>query len=192
MRARVTQVCTSAIGLVMFGVVCLIAYQKHLFIHDVSSVIFSVSILNSSPHFALHHLSPQTRRPTLSERAALTGIRIHSSATPLEGKSGYLANSFPLTCCVAEAEVPIVGVAPPSGSTTPWTSPCLRGENFAKPQTCPNGYGHDPLTGHEPKTCIDVNSEHTPINVTAKRNSFNTEDNVTTTVAASENSDAFQ
>ena len=37
MHARVAQVCTSAIVLVMFGVVCTIAHQKHLFIHDVSS-----------------------------------------------------------------------------------------------------------------------------------------------------------
>ena len=40
---------------------------------------------------------PQTTRPSRSERALLTGIRIHSSATPLEGQSGFLADSFPLT-----------------------------------------------------------------------------------------------
>ena len=86
---------------------------------------------------------PQTTRPKRSERASLTGVRIHSSATPLKGQSGYLADSFT-------------------------------------------------LTSYEPKTWIDVNSEHTPINIPSGRNSFNIEDNVTTTVATSENSDGFQ
>ena len=36
-HARVAQVCTSHFALVMFGVVCPIAHQKHLFILDVSS-----------------------------------------------------------------------------------------------------------------------------------------------------------
>ena len=36
-HACVAQVCTSTIILVMFGVVCSIAYQKQLFIHGVSS-----------------------------------------------------------------------------------------------------------------------------------------------------------
>ena len=49
-----------------------------------------------------------------------------------------------------------------------------------------------PFTGYEPKTCIDLSSEHTPINFSSKRDSFNIENNdFTTTVAASENSDGF-
>ena len=44
-----------------------------------------------------------------------------------------------------------------------------------------------PLTGYEPKTCIDVSSGHTPINYSSRRKSFNTDCNdLTTTVAASE------
>ena len=57
-------------------------------------------------------------------------------------------------------------------------------------------FGHlaesTPLTGYKPKTCIDVNSEHTPLNYTSRRNSFNIENNdLTTTTAASDNSDGF-
>ena len=40
---------------------------------------------------------PQTTCSTKLERASLTGIRTHSSATSLEGQSGYLADSIPLT-----------------------------------------------------------------------------------------------
>ena len=44
-----------------------------------------------------------------------------------------------------------------------------------------------PLTGHESKICIDVSSEHTPINYPSRSNSFNIENNdLATTVAASE------
>ena len=57
-------------------------------------------------------------------------------------------------------------------------------------------FGHlaepTPLTGYKPKTCIDVNNEHTPLNYTSRRNSFNIENNdLTTTTAASDNSDGF-
>ena len=46
------------------------------------------------------------------------------------------------------------------------------------------------LKGYEPKTCIDVSSEHTPMNYTSRRNSFNADYNdLTTTVAASETPD---
>ena len=58
--------------------------------------------------------------------------------------------------------------------------------------TPPRGllFGHlaesTPLTSYEPKTCIDVSSEHTPINYPWKRNCFNIENHdLTTTVAAS-------
>ena len=124
MHACVAQVCLSAIGLVMFGVVCPIAHRNT-----------SLSMMSHPNLLGLHLGSftsfcstplqqPQTIRPTLSERAALNGIGIHSSATPLEGQSGCLANSFP-------------------------------------------------LTGYELKSCIDVGSEHTPINIPTRRNSFN-------------------
>ena len=54
--------------------------------------IFSVFFLSRSPRFAPHHFSHlRQTRTTLLERAALTGIRIHSSA------SGQLADSSPLT-----------------------------------------------------------------------------------------------
>ena len=50
-----------------------------------------------------------------------------------------------------------------------------------------------PLTGFEPETCIDVSSEHTPINYSSRRNSFNIKNNdLTTTVEAlREISDGF-
>ena len=47
------------------------------------------------------------------------------------------------------------------------------------------------LTGYEPKSCIDVSSDHTAINYTLRRNSFNLEHDLTTTVAASETFDGF-
>ena len=47
-----------------------------------------------------------------------------------------------------------------------------------------------PFTGYEPKTCIDVSNEHTPINCPSRRDSFNTDYNdLTTTVAPSETPD---
>ena len=46
-------------------------------------------------------------------------------------------------------------------------------------------------TGYEPNTCIDVSSEHTLINYSSRRNIFNIENVLTTTVAASENFDGF-
>ena len=48
-----------------------------------------------------------------------------------------------------------------------------------------------PQKGCEPKSCIDVSSGHTPINCTSRRNSFDVEHDLTTTVAASENTDGF-
>ena len=56
-----------------------------------------------------------------------------------------------------------------------------------------SGYLAKPLphTGYESKSCIDVSSEPTPINYSSRRNSINIENDLTTTVAASENSDGF-
>ena len=54
-----------------------------------------------------------------------------------DAKSAYVASFHRVAreCCrtlrFAEA-VPLVGVAPPSGSKTPWTTPCLRGESLQK------------------------------------------------------------
>ena len=93
--------------------------------------------------FSTQTQPPQTTCSTKPERASLTEIRYHSSASSLVRQSGHLADSIT-------------------------------------------------LTGNEPKTCIDVSSEHTPITYTCRENSFNIDDNVTATVAASETSDGFQ
>ena len=45
--------------------------------------------------------------------------------------------------------------------------------------------------GFEPKTCIDVSSTHTPMNYPSRRTSFNIENDLATSVAASDNSDVF-
>ena len=59
--------------------------------------IFSVFILSHSPRFALHHLN-HFRWDALRFRRGhrWQEKRIHSSATPLEGQSCYLADSFAL------------------------------------------------------------------------------------------------
>ena len=46
---------------------------------------------------------------------------------------------------------------------------------------------HD--TGYEPKICVDVSSEHSPIHFPFRDNIFNQEDNLTNTIAASEDFD---
>ena len=52
------------------------------------------------------------------------------------------------------------------------------------------GVEHSPLTGYGANTCIDASSEHTPVNYSSRRNSFNADYNdLTTTVAASETPD---
>ena len=72
---------------------------------------------------------------------------------------------------------------------TKFTAPGLRRTPCATP---PAGmlFGHlaesSLHTGYEPKSCIDVSSEHTPINHPSRRNSFNIEKDFTTTVAASQ------
>ena len=48
-----------------------------------------------------------------------------------------------------------------------------------------------PQKGYEPNTCINVGSEHTPINNPSRRNNFNIENGLATTVAASETFDGF-
>ena len=79
---------------------------------------------------------------------------------------------------------------PPPSTPTALSMTGIRRSPCATP---PAGtlFGHlaesSPHTGYEPKSCIDVRSEHTPINYTSRRNSFNTDYNdLTTTVAASE------
>ena len=125
------------------GVVCPIPHQKN----TSSSLMSHPNLLGLHPESFTSFCStalqpPQTACSAKPERASLTGIWTHLSATSLEGQSGYLADSIP-------------------------------------------------LTGYEPKTCIDVSSEHTPVNHPCRKNSFNIEDNVTTTVAASETSRRF-
>ena len=46
-----------------------------------------------------------------------------------------------------------------------------------------------PNPGYEPNFCIDVSSEHTPINYPYRKNRLNLENDLTTTVAATEDSD---
>ena len=47
-----------------------------------------------------------------------------------------------------------------------------------------------PLASHEPRICTEVSIEHTPINLSSRRNSFNTDYNdLTTTIASSETTD---
>ena len=86
------------------------------------------------------HQPRQTTCFTKPERASLTGIRTHVSATSMEGHSGYLADSIP-------------------------------------------------HTGYEPKTCIDVTSEHTH---SFEENAASTLRISSLPVAASETSDGFQ
>ena len=65
----------------------------------------------------------------------------------------------------------------------PCATPLLEGQS---------GHLADPTPKHRlknPKLCIDVSSEHTPITVQEK--SFNLENHLTTTVAAAEDSDHF-
>ena len=80
--------------------------------------------------------------------------------------------------------------------TTPTSRPLT---GIRRPPLChfagreQSGHLAEPLphTGYEPKSCIDVSSEHTPTNYTWRRNSFNSEKDLTTTAAASGNSDGF-
>ena len=46
-----------------------------------------------------------------------------------------------------------------------------------------------PATGYVPNFCVDVSSEHTPINFPSRKDSFNLENELTNTVAASEDFD---
>ena len=47
------------------------------------------------------------------------------------------------------------------------------------------------FTGYEPNSLINVSSEHTPINFPFRSNSFNREDDLANTIAASEDFDHF-
>ena len=84
-------------------------------------------------------------------------------------------------------------------STPPQTTPnlLLTGIRRTPCATPPAGTlsGHlaesSPHTGYEPKSCIDVSSEHTPINHPSWTNGLNIENDLTTTVAASEKPDGF-
>ena len=85
----------------------------------------------------------------------------------------------------------------PSFCSTPLNSLLLTGIRRNSCATPPGGMlsGHlaesSPHTGYEAKTCIDLSIEHTPIHYPSRRSSFNIEDELTTTVASSENSDGF-
>ena len=85
-------------------------------------------------------------------------------------------------------------------STPPQTTPnsLLTGIRRTLCATPPAGMlsGHlaesSPRTNYEPKSCIDVSSQHTPIKHPSRRNRVSIENDLTTTtVAAPENSDGF-
>ena len=66
--------------------------------------------------------------------------------------------------------------------TTPATSPTLSTKISLKPCATPLGDGLSgrlagpiPNTGYEPKFCIDVDSEHTPISIPSRNMSFQQE-----------------
>ena len=81
---------------------------------------------------------------------------------------------------------------PPSWTPSPETvtgirpTPCALRQDDG--QVGPLAARH-PATGYEPKFCIDVSSERTPINFPSRQDSFNLEHDLTNTVAASEDFD---
>ena len=48
-----------------------------------------------------------------------------------------------------------------------------------------------PLTGFEPKNLIEISSQHTPIDFLSRRNSFSTDFNDVSTIAASDDTDTL-
>ena len=98
-HVRVAQVCKSPVAFVMFGVVCTIAHQTHLFILDVMS---HPNLLGLDPEsftsfFSASPQPPHTTRSTEPERASLTELRCHLSATSPERQFGHPGDSIPLT-----------------------------------------------------------------------------------------------
>ena len=67
----------------------------------------------------------------------------------------------------------VTGIRP-----NPCATPLLDGQSGPLANTTPT-------TGYEPNFCIDVSSEHTPINFPSRKDSFNLESDLTKTVAAS-------
>ena len=94
-----------SVMLVMFGLVLPLLRIKS----TSSSMMSHPNLLGHHPQsFTSFCATPPqphlTTRPSSSERASLTGIRIHSSTTSLEGKSGCLADSFLLTAVEQERD----------------------------------------------------------------------------------------
>ena len=89
---------------------------------------------------------------------------------------------------------PFCSTPPPTLSTS--APPMLTGirsttQRAASPWGGPSGHLADPTprTGCEPNFCIDVSSEHTPINFPSRKDSFNLENDPTNTVAAADDFD---
>ena len=80
---------------------------------------------------------------------------------------------------ITSAPETLTGIRPTTSATSPWG-----GHSDPLADTTPN-------KGYEPNLCIDVSSEHTPINYSLRKNNFYLENTLTTTVAESENSDGF-
>ena len=83
---------------------------------------------------------------------------------------------------------------PPTATPTSMLLTGIRTHSCASPlEEMQSGYLDNSFhhTGYEPNICINVSSEHTLINHPSRKNSFNFENDLTTTVAASENSDRF-
>ena len=125
---------------------------------------------------------PSTFNPHMHMRVA-QGLRCHSSQNVSQTLLGVL-DTFSSFCSsplrTTTTSRPLTGIRRTSCATS------LEREQ--------SGHLADPLphTGNEPKSCIDVRSEDTPINYSWRRDSFNIENDLTTTVAASQNSDCFQ
>ena len=141
------------------------------------------------------HLVARTFFSVLSCRARLSTYNLHTHMRAAQDVTGDV-----LSFC---AHKTLLGVpdtfssfcsSPPQTKATSRPLAGIRGTPCA---TSPEGRqsGHlaepHPHTGHEPKSCIDVSSEHTPINYFARRNSSNIEIDPTTPVAASETLDGF-
>ena len=109
-------------------------------------------------------------------------------------------NSHPLTTCFIDHSLMCLTLFLPfvprhlrSTSQTPLLVTGIRRSllcHFARRVSVGRLVEHNPLAGHEPKTCIEVSSDHTPINYPSRRSSFNTDYNdLTTKVEASQTPD---
>ena len=138
---------------------------------------------------------PSTFNPHMHMRVA-QGLRCHRSCV-----LPRCALNYPSRSMLHKTLLGVPDTFSSFGSSPPQTTPTSRPLTGIRRTPCAtslereqSGHLADPLphTGYEPKSCIDIRSEHTPINYPSRRNSFNIENDLTTTVAAYENSDCFQ